>query len=436
VEVVPLSSDSSRISEVRARQIYDSRGNPTIEVDVRLGSGTLGRAAIPSGASTGSREAVELRDGGQAFGGKGVQQAIGHVGREIAAAVRGRDAGDQDGIDRALIALDGTDDKSRLGANAILGVSLAAARASAAHREEPLWRYLASLANAEPLLPVPMANVLNGGVHADNDVDFQEFMLLPVGADSFAAAMALVVEVYRHLKDALRARGLGVSVGDEGGFAPSLGSSEAALELLVAAIDAAGVEPGADVALAVDPAASEFREGGGYRLAGEGRSLSPEEMVAYWDEMTSRYPILSLEDALAEDDWDGWELLTERLGSRVQLIGDDIFVTNPAILREGIERGVANSILVKPNQIGTLSETLETIAVAREAGYRAVISHRSGETEDTFIADLVVATGVGQIKCGAPARSERVAKYNRLLRIEEEMESTARFAGRDAVAVC
>jgi enolase len=432
---VDLSAESSTIRTIQPRQVYDSRGNPTIEVEVLLDNGAQGWAAVPSGASTGSREAVELRDGGEAFGGKGVKRAITNVSGEIAAAVRGRNAGDQDGIDEALIALDGTETKSRLGANAILAVSLAVARAAAAAREEPLWRYLAALAGTEPALPVPTANVLNGGVHADNDVDFQEFMLAPVGAESFSAAMTLVAETYRHLRETLRERELGVAVGDEGGFAPSLESNESALEMLMIAIKAAGYRPGEDLAIAVDPAASEFYREGRYVLAGEGRELSSAEMVDYWEGATGRYPILSLEDPLAEDDWDGWGLLTERLGERLQLIGDDIFVTNPTTLREGIERGIANSILIKLNQIGTLSETLETLALASVAGYRAVISHRSGETEDTFIADLAVATGVGQIKCGAPARSERVAKYNRLLRIEEELGSEARFAGRAAVAV-
>jgi enolase len=431
---VIVSADST-IRTIQPRQVYDSRGYPTIEVEVRLGNGMEGWAAVPSGASTGSREAVELRDGGEPFGGKGVKRAIANVGGEIAAAVRGLDAGDQDGIDRALIALDGTETKSRLGANAILAVSLAVARAAAATRDEPLWRYLAALAGTQPSLPVPTANVLNGGVHADNDIDFQEFMLAPVGAESFSAAMAMVVETYRHLRETLRERGLGVAVGDEGGFAPSLESNESALEMLMIAIEAAGYRPGEDLAIAVDPAASEFYRDHRYVLAGEGRELSSEEMVDYWDRAAERYPILSLEDPLAEDDWDGWELLTGRLGDRMQLVGDDIFVTNPTTLREGIERGIANSILIKLNQIGTLTETLETLALAGVAGYRAVISHRSGETEDTFIADLAVATGVGQIKCGAPARSERVAKYNRLLRIEEELGSEARFAGRAAVAV-
>jgi enolase len=421
------------IEHVHARQILDSRGNPTVEVDVRLASGALGRAAVPSGASTGTREALELRDGGSAFGGKGATRAVGNVNGEIAAAVIGRDADDQRGLDEALIALDGTEGKSRLGANAILGVSMATARAAAADAGEPLWRFLGG-ADAS-LLPVPTMNVLNGGVHADNPVDFQEFMIAPVGAESFAHAVQMGAEVYHELQRTLKSRGLATAVGDEGGFAPALDSNEAPLELLVSAISGAGYRPGDDVALCLDPAASEFFKNGRYELTGEGRSLTSDEMVEYWSSIPDRYPVLSLEDGMAEGDWEGWRKLTDRLGDRLQLVGDDIFVTNPAILREGIERGVANSILIKLNQIGTLSETLDTIALAHDAGYRAVISHRSGETEDTFIADLVVATGVGQIKTGAPARTERVAKYNQLLRIEEELGDQARYAGRAAVAL-
>ncbi len=423
----------SEIEHVHARQILDSRGNPTVEVDVRLVSGASGRAAVPSGASTGTREALELRDGGPSFGGKGVGRAIENVNGEIAAAAIGLDADDQRELDDRLIALDGTDGKTRLGANAILGVSMAAVRAAAADAGEPLWRYLGG-AEAS-LLPVPTMNVLNGGVHADNPVDFQEFMIAPVGAGSFAQAIQMGAEVYHELQRTLRSRGLGTAVGDEGGFAPALPSNEAPLELLVSAIAAAGYRPGEDLAICLDPAASEFFKDGRYELAGERRSLASAEMVDYWSEIAERYPVVSLEDGMAEQDWDGWRHLTERLGSHLQLVGDDIFVTNPAILREGIERGVANSILIKLNQIGTLTETLDTIELAREAGYRAVISHRSGETEDTFIADLVVATGVGQIKTGAPARSERVAKYNQLLRIEEELGARARYAGREAVAL-
>ena len=423
----------SEIEHVHARQILDSRGNPTVEVDVGLVSGASGRAAVPSGASTGTREALELRDGGTAFGGKGVGNAIEHVNGEIAAAVIGLVADDQRGLDDRMIELDGTDGKTRLGANAILGVSMAVARAAADDAGEPLWRYLGG-ADAS-LLPVPTMNVLNGGVHADNPVDFQEFMIAPVGAASFAQAVQMGAEVYHELQRTLKRQGLSTAVGDEGGFAPALASNEAPLELLVSAIGSAGYRPGVDLSICLDPAASEFFENGRYELAGEGRSLTSVEMVDYWSAIAERYPVLSLEDGMAEQDWDGWYHLTERLGSRLQLVGDDIFVTNPAILREGIERGVANSILIKLNQIGTLTETLDTIALARDAGYRAVISHRSGETEDTFIADLVVATGVGQIKTGAPARSERVAKYNQLLRIEEELGDRARYAGREAVAL-
>ncbi len=422
----------SAIAHLHARQILDSRGNPTVEVDATLESGASGRTAVPSGASTGEHEAVELRDGGKAYGGKGVLHAVEHVNGEIATAVRGRDSGDQAGLDRALIELDGTDTKGRLGANAILGVSLAVARAHAAELGEPLWRSLAG--DVAPLLPTPMMNVLNGGAHADNPVDFQEFMVMPVGAGSFAQALQMGAETYQQLKAQLRSRGLATGVGDEGGFAPALESNEAPLELLVAAIEAAGYRPGDDIAIALDPASSEFFSDGAYRLAGEGRTLSPSEMVDYWEALIDRYPIVSLEDGMAEEDWEGWAALTERIGGRVQLVGDDVFVTNPAILRRGIDAGLANSILIKLNQIGTLTETLETIALAHGAGYSAVVSHRSGETEDTTIADFAVATAVGQIKTGAPARSERVAKYNQLLRIEEALGSAARFAGRATVA--
>ena len=422
----------SAITDVHARQILDSRGNPTVEVDLRLAGGASGRAAVPSGASTGTREALELRDGGAAFGGKGVTKAVAHVNGEIADALRGREASDQRGLDETLIALDGTDDKSRLGANALLGVSMAAARAAAAAAGEPLWRYLGG--DRAHLLPVPAMNVLNGGMHADNPIDFQEYMVAPVGARSFADALQIGAEVYHQLKVELTQRGLSGGVGDEGGFAPGLRSNEEPLELLVNAIEAAGYRPGDDVAICLDPATSELYRDGRYELAGEGRSLSSEEMIELWADIADRYPLLFLEDGLAEGDWDGWKQLTERIGDRLQLVGDDIFVTNPDILRRGIERGVANSVLIKLNQIGTLTETLDTIAMARDAGYRCVISHRSGETEDTFIADLAVATGVGQIKTGAPARSERVAKYNQLLRIEEELGDRARYAGREVMA--
>jgi enolase len=423
----------SVIETVHARQIFDSRGNPTVEVDVRLAGGATGRASVPSGASTGVREALELRDRGDAFGGKGVATAVANVNGEIADAIRGRDASEQRAIDDLLIALDGTEDKSRLGANALLGVSMAAARAAATAADLPLWRYLGG--NEACVLPIPAMNVLNGGVHADNPIDFQEFMIAPVGAESFTEAVRMGVEVYQRLKVTLKQRGLSGGVGDEGGFAPQLDSNEAPLELLVSAIEAAGYRPGDDVAICLDPAASEFFHEGRYELACDGRSLSSEEMIELWAGICDRYPVRFLEDGMAQDDWDGWKRLTERIGDHVQLVGDDIFVTNPAILRQGIERGVANSVLIKLNQIGTLTETLDTIALARDAGYRCVISHRSGETEDTFIADLAVATGVGQIKTGAPARSERVAKYNQLLRIEEELGDRAQYAGRATTTV-
>jgi enolase len=421
----------STIEHVHARQILDSRGNPTVEVDVRLDSGAFGRAAVPSGASTGTREALELRDKEAAFGGKGVTQAVAHVNGEIADNVRGRDPADQRGLDEAMISLDGTQGKSRLGANAILGVSMAAARAAAADAGQPLWRYLGG-ADAN-LLPVPCMNVLNGGVHADNPVDFQEFMVAPLGAKSFEQAIQMGAEVYHELQRTLKSRDLATAVGDEGGFAPALQSNEAPLELLISSIESAGYKPGEEVALCLDPATSEVFNDGFYVLDGENRSLSSDEMIDYWASVADRFPVLFLEDGMAEGDWDGWARLTQRIGNRIQLVGDDVFVTNPAILREGIDRGVANSILIKLNQIGTVTETLDTIKLAHDAGYRAVVSHRSGETEDTFIADFVVATGVGQIKTGAPARSERVAKYNQLMRIEEELGSAARYAGGDTV---
>jgi enolase len=425
----------SAIVSIHARQILDSRGNPTVEVEVALESGARGMAAVPSGASTGEFEAVELRDGGEAWAGKGVSQAVANVNGEIAAALQGFDAADQAGLDAKMIELDGTPNKGRLGANAILGVSLAAAKASAMLAGEPLFRYLAALygGDGEPnLLPVPMMNVLNGGAHADNSVDFQEFMVVPAGASSFGECLRVGTEVFHALKKSLAAAGLSTAGGDEGGFAPNLESNEAALQAVLAGVEAAGYEPGSDVFIALDPATSEIFEGGAYVLEHEGRSLSPAEMAGYWEDACSRYPILSIEDGMDEEDWDGWKLLTEKLGERVQLVGDDLFVTNPERLRRGIEAGVGNSILVKVNQIGTLTETLEAIRIAREAGYTAVISHRSGETEDTTIADLAVATGAGQIKTGAPSRSDRVAKYNRLLRIEEELGSAAEFPGLQA----
>jgi enolase len=418
----------SAIEKVHARQILDSRGNPTVEVEIVLRSGAAGRAAVPSGASTGEFEATELRDGGEAFGGKGVTRAVANVGGEIAEAVHGRDATDQAGLDRALIELDGTPNKSRLGANAILGVSLAAAHAAAAEEGLPLWRYLGG--EAAHVLPVPMMNVLNGGAHADNSVDFQEFMIVPCGAASFSECLRMGAEVFQALKRTLHERGLGTTVGDEGGFAPDLGSNEEALQVLVAGIEAAGYRPGEDVAIALDPATSEVFSDGAYVLAHEGRTLSAQELADYWAELAGRYPILSIEDGMDEEDWAGWKALTDRLGETVQLVGDDLFVTNSERLRRGIEAGVGNSILIKVNQIGTLTETLDAIRTAGEAGYTAVMSHRSGETEDVTIADLAVATGCGQIKTGAPSRSDRVAKYNQLLRIEEALGGDAVFPGR------
>jgi enolase 1/2/3 len=426
----------SAIASIHARQILDSRGNPTVEVEVALESGAMGLAAVPSGASTGEFEAVELRDGGEAWLGKGVSRAVANVNGEIAAALKGARAADQGAIDETMIELDGTPNKGRLGANAILGVSLALAKAAAADSGQPLYRYLAELYGAgEPaLLPVPMMNLLNGGAHADNSVDFQEFMVVPAGAGSFAECLRVGTEVFHALKKSLAAKGLATAVGDEGGFAPNLESNEAALRAVLEGVEAAGYEPGGDVFIALDPATSEVFEGGAYVLEHEGRTLSSEEMAAYWEDACGRYPILSIEDGMDEEDWDGWKALTERIGARVQLVGDDLFVTNSERLRRGIELGVGNSILVKVNQIGTLSETLEAIRTAREAGYTAVISHRSGETEDTTIADLAVATGAGQIKTGAPSRSDRVAKYNRLLRIEDELGSLAEFNGLQAFA--
>jgi enolase len=417
----------SAIEHVRGRQVLDSRGNPTVEVDVSLRSGALGRAAVPSGASTGQFEAVELRDGGKEWAGKAVGKAVAAVDGEIADAVRGHDADDQEGLDRLLIELDGTANKGRLGANAILGVSLAAAKAAAAAQGMPLYRYIGG--EGARVLPVPMMNVLNGGVHADNKVDFQEFMIVPVGRERFADALRVGVEVFYSLKKELKERGLQTAVGDEGGFAPDLGSNAEALELLASAVGAAGYGLGEDVAIALDPAVTELLADGAYVLEHEGRTLSSAELAEYWRSLCERFPIVSIEDGMAEEDWDGWKTLTDSIGERVQLIGDDLFVTNPERLRRGIELGVANAILVKVNQIGTLSETLEAIRIARDAGYAAVVSHRSGETEDVTIADLAVATGCGQIKTGAPSRSDRVAKYNQLLRIEEELGGDAEYPG-------
>ena len=419
----------SEIERVHGRQILDSRGNPTVEVDVLLKSGASGRAAVPSGASTGEFEAVELRDGGDAWGGKGISKAVANVNDELAEAVRGIDPADQHGLDRALIDRDGTPNKGRLGANAILGVSLAGAKAAAAEAGLPLWRYLGG--EAAHVLPVPMMNVLNGGAHADNKVDFQEFMVVPVGAATYSDGLRMGAEVFHALKRTLHDRGLSTAVGDEGGFAPDLDSNEAALKALIEGIEAAGYRPGDDLAIALDPATSEIYSDGAYVLEYEDRSLSPAELAAYWAEMAGRYPIVSIEDGMDEEDWDGWKALTDEIGERVQLVGDDLFVTNTDRLRRGIGSGVANSILVKVNQIGTLTETLDAVRTAQGAGYTAVMSHRSGETEDTTIADLAVATGCGQIKTGAPSRSDRVAKYNQLLRIEEALGADASYPGRD-----
>jgi enolase len=422
----------SSIEQVVGREVIDSRGNPTVEVEVYLASGAEGRAIVPSGASTGRFEAVELRDGGERYAGKGVAGAVDHVNGKIREALIGFEAAEQREVDRQMLDLDGTDNKGRLGANAILGVSLAVAKAAADDVGLPLYRYVGGV-NAHAL-PVPMLNVLNGGAHADNNVDFQEFMIMPVGAASFREALRWGVETYHVLKGVLHDRGLATAIGDEGGFAPDLGSNEEALALLVEAIEKAGLTPGDDVALALDVAASEFYADGRYRLAGEGRELSAAEMVGLLADLTGKYPIVSIEDGCDEEDWDGWAELTAALGERVQLVGDDVFVTNVERLQRGIDAGLANSILVKVNQIGTLSETLDTVALATRAGFTSVMSHRSGETEDTTIADLAVATNCGQIKTGAPARSDRVAKYNQLLRIEDDLAEQAAFPGRAAVA--
>jgi enolase len=426
---------ATRIASVHAREILDSRGNPTLEVEVTLEGGARGSAAVPSGASTGAHEAVELRDGDpRRYGGKGVLRAVEHVNGEIASALRGMAAGGQAALDRALIDLDGTPNKGRLGANALLGVSLAAAHAAAAAAEAPLFRHLATLVpGAEPLLPVPMCNILNGGKHADGSTDFQEFMVMPLGAPTFAEGLRWASEVYHALAALLRERGLPTTVGDEGGFAPPGLANEEAVDLVARAIERAGYRAGEDVALALDPAATELYAEGVYRLEREGRTLSPAGLVDLWAGWRGRYPVVSLEDGMAEDDWAGWRMLTERLGATTQLVGDDVFVTNVERIERGVHEGAANSVLIKPNQIGTLTETLQAIAAARKAGWTAVISHRSGETEDTTIADLAVATGAGQIKTGAPARGERTAKYNRLIRIEEELGASARYAGRSAL---
>jgi enolase len=422
----------SAIIDIHGREILDSRGNPTVEVEITLDSGAMGRAAVPSGASTGMHEAVELRDGDKArYGGKGVLKAVESVNGELFDALSGAEASDQAALDRMMIELDGTPNKARLGANAILGVSLAAARASAEEADLPLYRYVGG-SNAR-VLPVPMMNIVNGGAHADNPIDIQEFMVMPWAAKTEADAIRTGAEVFHALKKLLHDAGHNTSVGDEGGFAPNLASTDEAVGYVMRAIEAAGYVPGDEVALALDAASTEFFKDGQYRLDGEGKVLSPDEMVRYWEDLVGRYPIVSIEDGMSEDDWDGWAALTGALGGKVQLVGDDIFVTNPARLSDGIARGVANAILVKVNQIGTLSETLDAVEMAHKAGYRAVMSHRSGETEDSTIADLAVATNCGQIKTGSLSRSDRLAKYNQLLRIEEGLGAAARYAGRSAI---
>ena len=422
----------SKISHVAAREVLDSRGNPTVEVDVTLASGATGRAIVPSGASTGAHEATELRDGGTRFKGKGVLNAVANVNGEISTALVGSDASNQSAIDNALCELDGTPNKSRLGANAILGASLATAHASAAERKLPLF---AAIGGDEAcVLPVPMMNVLNGGVHADNNVDLQEFMIMPIGASSFSEGLRWGVETYHTLKSLLHDRKLATAVGDEGGFAPNLASNEAAIAILVDAIEAAGFKPGIDISIALDPAMSELFRDGNYHLTGEGQVFTSDQLVAWWTSLVNKYPIVSIEDGMAEDDWAGWSSLTKALGSRVQLVGDDLFVTNVKRLQRGIDEHVANSVLIKVNQIGTLTETLNPISLARNNHYTSVMSHRSGETEDATIADLAVATNCGQIKTGAPARSDRVAKYNQLLRIEQRLGSNAKYLGKQAVS--
>ncbi|MBG7604020.1 MAG: phosphopyruvate hydratase [Actinobacteria bacterium] len=422
----------SEIVSILGREILDSRGNPTVEVEVLLDSGSIGRAGVPSGASTGEHEAVELRDGGDRYGGKGVQQAVGFVNNEIAETLEGFDAVDQRFLDQLMLDLDGTDNKARLGANAILGTSLAIAKAAASELEIPLYNYIGG-PNAH-VLPVPMMNVINGGVHADNSIDLQEFMVMPIGAPSFSEALRWGTETYHVLKQLLKDRGHSTAVGDEGGFAPNLDSNEDAIKLLVEAISAAGFTPGDDIGIALDPATSEIFRDGSYHLTGEGRVLTPAEMTDYWKRLVETYPIVSLEDAMDENDWDGWATLTELIGDKVQLVGDDLFVTNSDRLQTGIDDNVANSILIKVNQIGSLTETLNTVELATRHGYTSVMSHRSGETEDSTIADLAVATNCGQIKTGAPTRSDRVAKYNQLLRIEAELGESAEFRGRAALA--
>ena len=421
----------TKIAEIHAREILDSRGNPTLEAEVTLADGSFGRAMVPSGASTGAKEAVELRDGDKTrYGGKGVQNAVANVNGAIAQALAGFDAGDQAALDKRLVDLDGTENKGRLGANALLGVSLANAHAVAASRKIPLWKLLAG--DRAPALPVPMMNIINGGAHADNNVDFQEFMVLPVGFDTFSESLRAGTEIFHALKAVLKGHGLSTAVGDEGGFAPDFRSNVEALDTILEAIGKAGYHAGDDVLLGLDVASSEFHDNGKYHLVGEGKRLTGEQFVDFLADWCAEYPIVSIEDGMAEDDWEGWKQLTQRLGDKVQLVGDDLFVTNPRIFRDGIARGVGNAILIKVNQIGTLTETLEAIAMADAAGYAAVVSHRSGETEDTTIADIAVATTATQIKTGSLCRSDRVAKYNRLLRIEEALGDAARFAGRDA----
>ena len=427
-----MSEGATDIVVVRGREVLDSRGNPTVEAEVELANGARGRALVPSGASTGEHEAVELRDGGRRFNGKGVLAAVGFVNGEIATTLRGMDALEQREIDTALLDLDGTPNKSRVGANAVLGVSLATARAAADALDLPLWRYIGG-PNAH-VLPVPMMNVINGGAHADNTIDLQEFMIMPTGAPSFREALRWGTETYHHLKKILHDRGLSTAVGDEGGFAPNLAQNEDAIRILMDAIGAAGFEPGTDICIALDPAMSELYKDGRYHLSGEGKVLTSDELVAYWSRLVATYPIVSIEDGMHEDDWDGWASLSNELGRKVQLVGDDLFVTNSRRLSMGIERRVANSVLVKVNQIGSLTETLETVELATRHKYTSVMSHRSGETEDSTIADLAVATNCGQIKTGAPARSDRVAKYNQLLRIEEQLGEAAAFRGRAALA--
>jgi len=419
----------AKIKQIHAREILDSRGNPTVEVDVVLEGGALGRAAVPSGASTGSREAVELRDGDKKrFLGKGVLKAVDNVNKIIAPKLIGKDAKKQAEIDRLMIKLDGTENKGHLGANAILGVSLAVAKAAAIDANMPIYRYLGGKDAIR--IPIPFLNILNGGKHADNNVDIQEFMIAPFGAPSFKEALRYAAEVYHTLKGILKSKGLSTSVGDEGGFAPNLSRNEEAIEIIIAAIEKAGYKPGKDVAIVLDPAASEFYQDGKYLLKADNKNLSSEEMVDYYASLVSKYPIISIEDGLAENDWNGWRILTQKLGGKIQLVGDDIFVTNPKILAEGIKQGIANAVLIKLNQIGTITETLETIDLAKKAGYTCMFSHRSGETEDSFLADITVATNAGQLKTGAPARSERLAKYNQLLRIEEELGDKAIFEGK------